>query len=583
MPDLDERLSRRFVATAREADENGVVRELERRVGSLRRRRRASIAAVVVLALGLSSIAGYELVRAFRDVRKPTVVPLDRYPTPVSSRSNGRIAYVDSEGGDDDIFTVEPDSSDVRQLTAWEGSDADPAWSPDGTKIAYVRHELPSSSQGNVWVMDADGSNPHRVAQANDKPRPVWSPDGKWIAFNRGQGRLYRVAATGGTPELLIDGGVGQHAWSPDGRSIAAVGRGAIAVLDLETRRIHGVVAGDVLEPAWSPDGRWIAFRAQICRACSYDVFTVRADGTDLVRYTQDETFDQDVSWSPDGRFLMVERVSIFEEIPGSGGPGTSGVYAIAVDGSGLTLLRPGGGGRQPAWQPIPRSSEASAPPAISPPGICRHSSAQGDLDGDGALDRIEILYDGAASCWLGGGEHTLQVRLASGATETLPCPNCVVLTSLDVNEDGRDEALVQVEARGATSAVALFVVDGGSVRRVQVAAGAEGYPAGPAAFDLHHGPPERPDYAWHLRGLKCRPGSSGPELVAVAVDSDNIREFWPEPRDDIFDVTLTFFRLEGTTLTPLETTRQANLSRNEGFSAYTQTASAFAICQEEE
>ena len=115
---------------------------------------------------------------------------------------------------------MDADGSNPTRLTDNPGLDADPAWSPDGTKIAFA-----SFRDGNqeVYVMDADGSNPTRLT---DNPAsdivPAWSPDGTKIAFasrRDGNPEVYVMDADGSNPTRLTDNPTfdGVPAWSPDG------------------------------------------------------------------------------------------------------------------------------------------------------------------------------------------------------------------------------------------------------------------------------------------------------------------------------------------------------------------------------
>jgi Tol biopolymer transport system component len=118
----------------------------------------------------------------------------------------------------------------MNNLTNSAADDRAPAWSPDGTKIAFVR-------RGDIFVMDADGSNPTNLtnSQSMDNQGPAWSPDGTRIAFSRSEAggnrevnRIFVMDADGSNPtsltDALPDGGIGvdfEPTWSPDGNRIA--------------------------------------------------------------------------------------------------------------------------------------------------------------------------------------------------------------------------------------------------------------------------------------------------------------------------------------------------------------------------
>jgi tol-pal system beta propeller repeat protein TolB len=165
-----------------------------------------------------------------------------------------------------DIYVVDRRSGEVTRLTDTPGLDGFPVYSPDGSKIAFVsvRSGLPQ-----VWVMNADGSNPVQLT-TDSAPKgqlPDWSPDGRQIAyqsFATGNGDIYVMNADGSNPRRLtftpqMEFGT---AWSPDGAQIAFVrqlGPGvpdrAIYVMNADGSGEYELAPGTRV-PAWQPRGR---------------------------------------------------------------------------------------------------------------------------------------------------------------------------------------------------------------------------------------------------------------------------------------------------------------------------------------
>jgi Tol biopolymer transport system component len=109
--------------------------------------------------------------------------------------NNGKIVYMSSsEGAYYDIFVMNVDGSEKSNLTnTSDAMEASPAWSPDGSRIAYSRN-------GDLWVMDADGSGQRRLTTTpapETEGHPAWSPDGSKIAFSRTLGN-------GSDDEILV-------------------------------------------------------------------------------------------------------------------------------------------------------------------------------------------------------------------------------------------------------------------------------------------------------------------------------------------------------------------------------------------
>ncbi|HLJ89816.1 MAG TPA: S9 family peptidase [Candidatus Angelobacter sp.] len=130
-----------------------------------------------------------------------------------------------------DIFALKVGDGSIRRLTATENAEYSPTWSPDGKSIAYLATkrgltDLETTMEDtHVWVMDADGRNRRELGAPIDNRQgtPEWSHDGKFVYFTvqeRGNNRLYRMPANGGTPQMLIGdrGFVGSFSVAADGR-----------------------------------------------------------------------------------------------------------------------------------------------------------------------------------------------------------------------------------------------------------------------------------------------------------------------------------------------------------------------------
>jgi Tol biopolymer transport system component len=94
------------------------------------------------------------------------------------------------------------DTAQWRRLTADSASDDYPAWSPDGTEIAFGRSTM-------IYKVDTDGSNETRLASGDfptwSPARPTWSPDGKHIAYSSGKDGIYEMNSDGSNPTLVVD------------------------------------------------------------------------------------------------------------------------------------------------------------------------------------------------------------------------------------------------------------------------------------------------------------------------------------------------------------------------------------------
>ena len=193
--------------------------------------------------------------------------------------------------GDLEIYSMNPDGTGVTPLTDNElTNDGHPVWSPDGSEIAF--HGDPNESGVfEIFVMDADGSNPRQLTDLGGTNwDPAWSPDGATLVFSHLDDiwHLYLVNADGSNLRELADAGDGwKPAWSPDGSRIAfasdRTGKWAIYVVDSTGAAAHPVTLGvtNDLEPVWSPDGSQIAFASD--RAGPMSVFVMDSDGSNVM------------------------------------------------------------------------------------------------------------------------------------------------------------------------------------------------------------------------------------------------------------------------------------------------------------
>lgn len=203
--------------------------------------------------------------------------------------------------------------SNIVQLTS-DGANGHLAVSPDGSRIAFTStRDAPvdvDTHNGELYVMDADGKNQTRLT--NDPAKdgvPTWSSDGKRIAFmsnRKGNMDIWIIdLETKKLTQLTKEkSDEFEPAWSPDGKKIAfasdkdGVFDQNIYTVDVETGARTQLTKGQSINwyPQWSPDGKWLTFMTS--RHGNWEVYSMRADGTDQFRLTAHPAFDRYPRWS---------------------------------------------------------------------------------------------------------------------------------------------------------------------------------------------------------------------------------------------------------------------------------------------
>ena len=164
--------------------------------------------------------------------------------------------------------------------------------------------------------MNADGSNEIQLTNFDGfEQAPTWSPDGSRIAFVRGinddargfgeSGELWVIGTDGTDPQLLLADQIGAPAWSPDGSRIAVELRREethLGILDLDTGTLDDLGEGHL--PQWSPDGARLVY-VSIRQDGGSDLFTIDADGSNRTRLTNDPSFETLPMWSPDAPTIL--------------------------------------------------------------------------------------------------------------------------------------------------------------------------------------------------------------------------------------------------------------------------------------
>jgi Tol biopolymer transport system component len=226
------------------------------------------------------------------------------------------------------LFRIRTSGTGMRQLTVGMLGAIEPAFAPDGKGIVFVREG------SGLFVVDVDGRGLRRLTRGNQDEHPTWSPDGSRIAFVRSyqhtamkqqsaEQRVFVINAGGGTarPLLRTPTDVGQPTWTPDGKSlIIAAGGPPAGIYEVDARdgrvqrelyiRFDG--DADSASLALSPDGRTLAYldyrpAPPDCQSLACEVVAIYLarvpNGTrHRLPSIGDYISDAPPTWSPDGR-----------------------------------------------------------------------------------------------------------------------------------------------------------------------------------------------------------------------------------------------------------------------------------------
>ncbi len=263
-----------------------------------------------------------------------------------------KIAYVSEQGSARELFVMDYDGYEPRQLTADGFLNLMPRWSPDRRFLVFTAYR--NRNAQNIDMIElATGKRWTLVSQGGLNITPVLSPDGNSLAYSsshEGNAELYRLDIRTKAVQRLTTNAAGDlsPSWSPSGRELVFTsdrsGGPQIFLMSADGSNVRRLTFdGDYnAAPAWSPRGNWIAY---VCRTSKkeYKLCLITPDGQKHVQLTTGPGVDDSPSWSPDGRHLVFSSTA----------DGKSQIYMINADGKDFERITfTGTHNSAPTWSP---------------------------------------------------------------------------------------------------------------------------------------------------------------------------------------------------------------------------------------
>lgn len=273
---------------------------------------------------------------------------------PRTPEGNTGILFASRRTGNMDIFWIQPDGSDIRQLTRHPGEDIWPVWSPDGHWILF---QSDRSGNRDIWIMAADGSQQRNLTRnpAMDES-PAWTATGNQIVFSSdrtGEFEIFVMNRDGSNPKQITRPDPGMEilpAVSPVDDLVAYTGnKPLVPGWHIYKISLNG---GDPIQISsefgcrakWSPDGEFLSYVSNGVNGKT-DIFTFRKNGRRRQRIVGTPEFDYDPCFSPDGRSLCFARGN-------DASKGGWDLWIVNIDGTGLrALTSDNADNRFPCWR----------------------------------------------------------------------------------------------------------------------------------------------------------------------------------------------------------------------------------------
>ncbi len=261
-----------------------------------------------------------------------------------------RLAAVSTQSGNKEIYVLDTDGKGVQAVTRNGAINLSPAWSPDGSEIAWTSYK---KANPDLYVKDLASGRTRTLSNVKGvNTSPTFSPNGQHLALSRsvdGDADIFILDVRTGAQVRRVTTGGGidvSPSFSPDGSTMVFASERSggsqiyTTLIGGEAKRL--TFTGDFnIDPVISPDGTKIAYVGR--SEGGFDIYVSNIDGRGVVRLTQDMADNEDPTWSPDSRYVVFSSTR----------SGPSELWISTADGRHQTQITHDGGWTQPSWIPL--------------------------------------------------------------------------------------------------------------------------------------------------------------------------------------------------------------------------------------
>jgi TolB protein len=243
----------------------------------------------------------------------------------LTTTPDGKIVYVSDAAGHLDIWIMDADGKNQKQLTNDETVDLWPTVSPDGRYIVFGSNRATGTSAHNIWRIDLDGAHAKQLTSGQGEYWPVVSADNKWVIYTpigeQEKFTLWKVPIDGGEPVRITEKMALQAVPSPDGKLLAAWHFSnmqspvpKLAIMQMETGQVVKEFdlspprqIGEFSSVQWTPDGKGVTYID--AKGGTANLWMKPIDGgppRQLTSFNSDQIFTY--KWMPDGKNLVCIR-----------------------------------------------------------------------------------------------------------------------------------------------------------------------------------------------------------------------------------------------------------------------------------